>query len=70
MKKQVRGARGKVYLLCVLLSALGACMSQPAFAQPNINGETPPNKIMDHPVLKDLDRGEIVNHVGSLAPAL
>lgn len=36
----------------------------------NINGETTPNKIMDHPVLKDLDRGEIVNHVGSLAPAL
>ncbi|MFH1020286.1 MAG: carbonic anhydrase [Pseudomonadota bacterium] len=36
----------------------------------NINGETTPNKIMTHPVLKDLNRGEIVNHVGSLAPAL
>lgn len=36
----------------------------------NINGETAPNKIMAHPVLKELSRGEIVNHVGSLAPAL
>lgn len=36
----------------------------------NINGETAPNKIMAHPVLKELDRGEIVNHVSSLAPAL
>ncbi len=36
----------------------------------NINGETTPNKIMDHPVLKELNRGEIVTHVGSLAPAL
>lgn len=36
----------------------------------NINGETTPNKIMTHPVLKELNRGEIVNHVGSLAPAL
>lgn len=36
----------------------------------NINGETTPNKIMLHPVLKELNRGEIVNHVGSLAPAL
>ena len=27
-------------MICVLLSALGACMSQPAFAQPNLNGET------------------------------
>ena len=36
----------------------------------NINGETTPNKIMTHPVLKELNRGEIVSHVGSLAPAL
>ena len=36
----------------------------------NINGETAPNKIMTHPVLKELTRGEIVTHVGSLAPAL
>ncbi|MDG4476522.1 carbonic anhydrase [Thiovibrio frasassiensis] len=36
----------------------------------NINGETNPAKIMAHPVLKELNRGEIVNHVGSLAPAL
>ena len=36
----------------------------------NINGETAPNKIMLHPVLKELNRGEIVSHVGSLAPAL
>lgn len=36
----------------------------------NINGETTPSKIMTHPVLKELNRSEIVNHVGSLAPAL
>jgi len=36
----------------------------------NINGETNPNRIMGHPVLKELDKGEVVNHVGSLAPAL
>lgn len=36
----------------------------------NINGETNPNAIMGNPVLKELEKGEIVNHVGSLAPAL
>jgi carbonic anhydrase len=36
----------------------------------NINGETAPDAIMTHPVLKELNQGEIVNHVGSLAPAL
>lgn len=35
----------------------------------NIGGETNPNKIMGHPVLSELDKGAIVNHVGSLAPA-
>jgi carbonic anhydrase len=36
----------------------------------NVNGETDPNKIMNHAVLKDLDKGRIVNHVSSLAPAV
>jgi carbonic anhydrase len=36
----------------------------------NINGETTPNKIMGHPVLEELNKGDIVNHVGSIAPAL
>lgn len=36
----------------------------------NINGETAPTQIMSNPVLKELNRGEIVNHVSSLAPAL
>jgi len=40
MKKQVKGAGGKAHLICVLLSALGVCVLQPALAQPNINGET------------------------------
>ncbi|MBU0967831.1 MAG: carbonic anhydrase [Proteobacteria bacterium] len=33
----------------------------------NINGEKSPNKIMQHPVLKDLTRGPIVTHVSSRA---
>ncbi|MCK9294724.1 MAG: carbonic anhydrase [Desulfobulbaceae bacterium] len=33
----------------------------------NINGEKSPNKIMEHPVLKDLTRGPIVTHVSSRA---
>ncbi len=36
----------------------------------NINGETNPNLIMAHPALKELGKGEVVNHVGSLAPGL
>ncbi|MGV1099078.1 carbonic anhydrase [Thiovibrio sp. JS02] len=36
----------------------------------NINGESDPNRIMAHPVLKELAKGEVVNHVGSLAPGL
>ena len=33
----------------------------------NINGEKSPNKIMQHPVLKELTRGPIVTHVSSRA---
>ena len=36
----------------------------------NINGETNPNKIIGHPIMKDLNKGTIASHVGSLAPAL
>jgi carbonic anhydrase len=35
----------------------------------NVNGEIDPNRIMNHAVLKDLAKSEIVNHVSSLAPA-
>jgi carbonic anhydrase len=34
----------------------------------NINGETSPNKIMQHQVLKELTDAELVTHVSSLAP--
>lgn len=34
----------------------------------NINGEKTPNIIMQHPVLKDLAKGDIVTHVSSIAP--
>lgn len=34
----------------------------------NVNGETDPNKIMHHPVLKELSDAELVTHVGTLAP--
>lgn len=34
----------------------------------NINGETSPNKIMQHQVLKELNDAELVNHVSSIAP--
>lgn len=33
----------------------------------NINGEKAPNKIMQHPVLKDLAKGKVVSHVSSIA---
>lgn len=36
----------------------------------NINGETNPNAIMNHEVLKELNKGDIVNHVSSRAPAV
>ena len=36
----------------------------------NVNGETDPNRIMNNDLLKDLTPSEIVNHVGSLAPAV
>ncbi|MDH5299011.1 MAG: carbonic anhydrase [Desulfobulbaceae bacterium] len=35
----------------------------------NINGESDPNKIMNDPILKDLSKAEVVNHVSSRAPA-
>lgn len=35
----------------------------------NVNGETDPNKIINSSIFKDLDPGEVYNHVGSLAPA-
>jgi carbonic anhydrase len=34
----------------------------------NINGEKTPNQIMQHPVLKDLAKGDIVTHVSSITP--
>ncbi len=36
----------------------------------NINGETDVDKIIEHPVLHELSKGEIVTHVGSLSPAV
>lgn len=36
----------------------------------NIGGETNPNALAAHPVMKDLARAQAVNHVGSVAPAL
>ncbi|MFZ5776104.1 MAG: carbonic anhydrase [Thermodesulfobacteriota bacterium] len=36
----------------------------------NINGETDPNQIMANPVLTELPKGTVVDHVGSQAPAL
>lgn len=36
----------------------------------NVNGVTDPAAIMEHPALKDLSKADVVNHVGSLAPAL
>ncbi len=34
----------------------------------NINGEKEPNKLMNDAVLKELEKAQVVNHVGSLAP--
>ncbi len=34
----------------------------------NINGEKTPNILMQHPVLKDLSKADIVTHVSSIAP--
>ncbi|MCK5404907.1 MAG: hypothetical protein KAI75_06730 [Desulfobulbaceae bacterium] len=36
----------------------------------NINGYTDPNVVMQHPVLKDLEKSAIVNHVSSRAPSM
>lgn len=36
----------------------------------NVNGENDPNKIMQLPALNELSKAEIINHVGSLAPAV
>ncbi|MBU0728682.1 MAG: carbonic anhydrase [Proteobacteria bacterium] len=36
----------------------------------NINGEADPNKIMRDPLLQEIPKGDIVTHVGSLAPAM
>ncbi len=34
----------------------------------NVNGITDPNKIMNHPVLNELSKSEVVSHISSLAP--
>ncbi len=36
----------------------------------NVNGETDIEKIIDDPLFKDIPTGDVVNHVGSLAPAV
>lgn len=36
----------------------------------NINGETDPNKIMVDPLLQDLEKAELVNHISTLAPSV
>ncbi|HIJ77872.1 MAG: carbonic anhydrase [Desulfobulbaceae bacterium] len=36
----------------------------------NVNGVTDINKIIAHPVMESIYKGTVVNHVGSLAPAL
>ncbi len=46
------------------------CKGKGTLVITNINGETSPAKIMNHAVLSELSKSEIVNHVGSIAPAL